>query len=246
VLAIGEARSAGSARRAAALGSRLDNLYGPTGAAVSTTRHVLDPSDLDRTVVPIGVPEGGSRVYVLDDQLRPVPVGVAGELYVAGAQLARGYYDVPSLSAERFTADLYGPPGARMYRTGDIARWIEHPSGAAGCVLEYRQRRDFQAKAPGRRIELAHRAPTTDTETAVCHEMTALLDCYDNPIGLDDDFFERGGASLLAIRLAARLAVRLGVPLPAMWLFTEPTPAALAARIDGARGGGVSEGRGGA
>src|SRR5690606_38935073 len=120
ILAIGEALPAAVAQQFRADDTAtLYNLYGPTEAAVSVTVHEVD--DADRTVVPIGVPEWNTAVYVLDDRLRPVPPGVAGELYLAGAQLARGYHDRPDLTADRFVADPYGR--GRMYRTGDIVRW---------------------------------------------------------------------------------------------------------------------------
>ncbi|NKX87503.1 non-ribosomal peptide synthetase [Nocardia coubleae] len=148
VLAIGEALPAALAQR---LRERLPdvglyNLYGPTEAAVSITAHTVTEDDID--TVPIGTPEWNSGVYVLDSRLHLVPDGVAGELYLTGAQLARGYLGRPDLTADRFVADPYGPAGSRMYRTGDLAAWTD--TG----VLEYLGRTDFQVKIRGFRIEL--------------------------------------------------------------------------------------------
>ncbi|MFC9432524.1 non-ribosomal peptide synthase/polyketide synthase [Nocardia sp. NPDC057030] len=145
VLAIGEALPQATAiefrQRTSA---RLVNLYGPTEAAVSITAYAVDTDPVH--TVPIGSPAWNSRTYVLDARLRPVPVGVAGELYLAGTQLARGYQHRPGLTADRFVADPYA--AGRMYRTGDIVRW------RADGTLEYLERADFQVQIGGFRIEL--------------------------------------------------------------------------------------------
>ncbi|GAA1311344.1 hypothetical protein GCM10009634_78190 [Saccharothrix xinjiangensis] len=132
---------------ASALGEgRLVNEYGPTETTVGACVHPVRVP-LDRAAVPIGHPLPGISVHVLDDRLRPVPVGAAGELHVGGTGVARGYANRPGPTAERFVPDPFGEPGSRLYRTGDLARLL--PDGA----VEFLGRLDDQVKIRGHRVE---------------------------------------------------------------------------------------------
>jgi arthrofactin-type cyclic lipopeptide synthetase C len=129
---------------------RLHNVYGPTEATVDSTVWTLEPdSPVLESTPPIGKPLCNTRVYVLDAHQQPVPFGVVGEMYLGGVQVARGYLNRPELTAERFLDDPFSDqPGARLYRTGDVARY------RADGNIEYLGRNDDQVKIRGLRIEL--------------------------------------------------------------------------------------------
>nr|WP_249026664.1 non-ribosomal peptide synthetase [Amycolatopsis pretoriensis] len=147
VLLAGTERVSPELVRRWAPGRRMFNAYGPTEATTNSTLGLCDPEIAPGSAVPIGVPDPGTRAYVLDASLAPVPVGVAGELYLAGSGLARGYLGRPGLTSERFVADPFGR-GGRLYRTGDLVKWL--PDGR----LVFLGRADDQVKIRGYRIEL--------------------------------------------------------------------------------------------
>ncbi|MEV5595225.1 non-ribosomal peptide synthase/polyketide synthase [Streptomyces sp. NPDC052496] len=298
-------------------GRRMINAYGPTEATVCAT--LSEPLHGTGTP-PIGAPVTHSRAYVLDAALRLLPPGVVGELYLAGAGLARGYVNRPGLTAERFVACPFGEAGARMYRTGDLVRW------RADGQLEFVGRADAQVKVRGFRIEpgeveaaltahpaVARAAVTVRTDAAgtarligyvvaapagpapepgaVREFLRARLPDYLVPaavvpldalpltaggkldrnalpdpgfapaphgrtprtpeeevlcglfaevlrlpaVGVDDNFFDLGGDSLLATRLAGRIRAVLGTELDLRILFSAPTVAGTAGRLRTAR-----------
>ncbi|HKH48447.1 MAG TPA: amino acid adenylation domain-containing protein [Thermoanaerobaculia bacterium] len=290
-----------------ATGARVLNLYGPTEDTVYSTGAEVDGDGPP----PIGRPLPGSRSYVLDADLRPVPLGLVGELWLAGAGLARGYLHRPDLTAERFLPDPLGEPGTRLYRTGDRARL--RPDGQ----IELLGRVDHQVKVRGVRIELgeveaallrqpsvreavadvreingtrvlvawvAGSEPTTGLRAAVAATLpsamvpslwvelpalprtpsgkvdrrslpapelggggrarTAPRDAIEEAlaeiwrealdletVGVDDNFFDLGGHSLMAMRLLARIRHALGVELQVQELFERPTIALLARAV---------------
>ncbi|QHD87007.1 amino acid adenylation domain-containing protein [Gordonia sp. JH63] len=286
-------------------GTELHNLYGPTEAAVDITTHRVRAGEV---TVPIGRPVPNSTTHVLDGRLRPLPVGVPGELYLGGIQLARGYASQGRLTAERFVADPFGPPGARLYRTGDLARWT-----AAG-EIEYLGRNDFQVKLRGQRLELgeieaalmsvpdivhaavtvadlsagqslvAYYSPDTvapaDAQTHLAGTVpeymvpsiwmplpsmplnpagkvdrkalpapvietadfvpaagdteAAIAVVFADVLGMDEvsvveSFFDLGGNSLGATKVAARLSAELGIDIPVATVFAAPSVRELAA-----------------
>ncbi|RLV74306.1 non-ribosomal peptide synthase [Streptomyces rapamycinicus NRRL 5491] len=145
ILSGGEMLPSPVARRLLALGAEVENLYGPTETTVWCTTGAVRADD--DGAPRIGTPLDTTRAYVLDRHLGLLPPGVVGELHIAGSGVARGYFNHPGLTAERFVADPYGPAGSRMYRTGDLVRWGEDGR------LEYLSRADRQVKLRGFRIE---------------------------------------------------------------------------------------------
>ena len=123
------------------------NEYGPTEATVGCMIHQVDLARDDRAFIPIGKPIANTEIYVLDQNLNPVAVNILGELYISGEGLARGYLNKPELTAQKFVDNPF-VPGQKMYKTGDLARWL--PEG----TLEYAGRKDDQIKFHGYRIEL--------------------------------------------------------------------------------------------
>ncbi|KZM69085.1 non-ribosomal peptide synthetase [Nocardia terpenica] len=306
---------------------QLVNMYGITETTVHVSFLALDERLVETPASVIGRALPGLETYVLDDRVHPAPVGVAGEMYVAGAQLSRGYLGRPGLTATRFVANPFGAPGSRMYRSGDVGRW----AGFGGeANLEYAGRSDQQVQLRGFRIELGEieaallqcagvsqavvlvradehagdrlvgyvvaesdseldgvalrarvgefltgymvpdavvvldalpltpngkldrkalpapefvsttvfRAPRTPIEQAVADVFGGLLGAGE--VGLDDDFFARGGNSLLATRAVARINEALDANVAVRELFEASTVAALAARIvPGAAAGAV-------
>ncbi|GII85572.1 hypothetical protein Ssi03_35620 [Sphaerisporangium siamense] len=224
VVCSGEALPVELTRRffASGLTAGLDNLYGPTEAAIDVTRWACGPQD---AIVPIGAPIANTTVHVLDARGNRMPVGMAGELHLGGVQLARGYLNRPELTAERFKPDP-ADPAARLYATGDLARWRDDG------VIEYLGRLDHQVKVNGSRIELGEVEAALLDLSGVAQAVVVL--------GEDD----RGEPALVAYlvhrgepeppaRLRAALAERLPeYMLPATYVALEELPLSSNGKVD--------------
>ncbi|NJP66954.1 amino acid adenylation domain-containing protein [Streptomyces spiramenti] len=207
-------------------GPELVNLYGPTEATVDVTHHDCPPAEAGGATVPIGRPIDNTRVYVLDPAGRPQPMGVAGELGVAGVGVARGYLDRPELTAERFVPDPF-EPDERLYRTGDLARLL------ADGTVEYLGRTDAQVKINGWRVEPGEvRAVVADhpgvRQAEVAGEPDAdgrtRLVCYVVPTA---------DAPLAAETLYAHCAARLPAPLiPSRFVTLDGIPLTASGKAD--------------
>ncbi|MEU4160010.1 amino acid adenylation domain-containing protein [Actinoplanes sp. NPDC026670] len=199
---------------------RLINTYGPTEATIVATTCELTGAD-PGLGAPIGRPVTNTRAYLLDDEFRPVPVGVVGELYLGGAGLAYGYRGRPALTAARFVADPFGPAGARLYRTGDLSRYL--PDGAITFVA----RADRQIKLNGYRVEpgevetALRRLPGVTDAAVVRHSRPGQLLAYVTPASVD-------GAQLRA----ALRAVLPGYMVPAWCVPLAALPRTPNGKID--------------
>ncbi|WP_157461983.1 non-ribosomal peptide synthetase, partial [Chitinimonas koreensis] len=205
-------------------GQALVNNYGPTEATVVATSGRLQPGG----PVHIGRPIANTRIYLLDAAMRPVPVGVAGELYIGGDGLARGYLNRPALTAERFVDDPFRP-GERLYRSGDLARWL--PDG----TIEYLGRDDFQVKIRGFRIELGEIEAALAAVDGV-REAAVLARGAAAGGGMPDDLqlvAYYSGAALAAETLRQALARRLPAHmLPAAYVRLEAFPLTPNGKLD--------------
>ncbi|WP_328540612.1 non-ribosomal peptide synthetase [Streptomyces sp. NBC_00344] len=197
---------------------RVVNQYGPTECTLTTTIEDLDPA-VPYETVSIGRPMPGSTAHVLDAALRPVPVGVFGELHIGGAGVARGYHTRSGLTAGSFVPDPFGPPGTRMYRTGDLARRL------ADGTLEFRGRLDRQVKVRGVRIEPGEVEAALAAHPAV--GAAAVVARPDGPNGTKLSGYAKRtpGAHVSATELRAHLESRLPYAMiPADLLVLDTLP----------------------
>ncbi len=225
----GEALSDELASRMLAISDQLWNLYGPTETTIWSAIHRLDPQHpkpwLGRAI-------DNTTFYILDADLQPAPSGVAGELLIGGNGLARGYFQRPGLSAERFVPDPFGPPGARLYRTGDRCRYRRDG------VIEYLGRLDHQVKIRGFRIEPGEIESRLQAQPLICAAAVLVqpgasgeqLVAYIVLVEPVED-----GAGQTALREQIRSALRKDLPdymVPAQLMFLDQLPLTPNGKLD--------------
>jgi enterobactin synthetase component F len=230
ILVGGEALPSALARRLKTLGASVTNLYGPTETTVWSTSARVEVPPADATGLeapPIGRPIWNTQTYVLDAGLEPVPVGIAGDLYIAGAGVADGYLNRPGLTAERFIANPYGPPGSRLYRTGDLAR------RQANGVLDYLGRTDHQVKIRGFRIETDEIETALQRSRGVLRAVVTALDGLDGGKRLVAYLVPIPGVTLNPSELRKELATRIpDYMIPAAFVMLDALPLTLNGKID--------------
>lgn len=203
----------------------LHNFYGPTETVVNSTRFKVEGTQGNR-IVPIGSPNINTTIRLLDDALQPVPIGVIGEIYIGGTHLARGYFDRPGLTAERFVADPWAA-GQRLYRTGDLAR-----RNAAGD-LEFIGRADDQVKVRGFRIELGEVAAAISVDPSVGQCVVVVSDLPALGRSLVAYLTPGGDAEVDIPRIRARVAAALPEYMaPAAYVVVDDIPITAHGKID--------------
>lgn len=207
--------------------TRILTAYGPTENSTVTTWHQLTRGDLERPSIPIGRPIINTTVYLLDDFLRPVPIGIPGELFTGGDGLAAGYFRDPENRADDFVDH---PQFGRLLRTGDICR------RSADGTLEFLHRKN--GRHPVRNVKPATRVskPTKFSTNPACSTTSRLTAIWEDLLGItgigpDDDFFDLGGHSLMTLRLFSRIHREFGKSLPLATLLKHPTIAQLATQL---------------
>ncbi len=195
----GEALPPELASRLSSGSAELFNLYGPTETTIWSTASRVLPGE----AITLGHPILNTQVYVLDGWMEPTPAGVAGELFIAGAGLAQGYWGRPELTAERFVPDPFGAAGARMYRTGDLVRW------RADGTLEYLGRLDHQVKVRGHRIELGEIESALASEPGVARAVVMAREDVPGTKRLVGYVVGESGAELGSESLRTSLAGKL-------------------------------------
>jgi acyl carrier protein len=209
------------------LQAELHNLYGPTEAAVDVTYWACDP-EATRQVVPIGRPIANTQIHILDSQLQRVPVGVRGELYIGGVNVARGYVMRPDMTAEKFIPDPFGgEAGARLYKTGDLARYLT--SGE----IEYLGRIDHQVKIRGFRIELDEIQSLLNLHPAIRDSVVALHQAHDQDKRLVAYVVAEAGREVQVAEVRAYLKEKLpDYMVPAAFVTLDAMPLSPNGKID--------------
>ena len=203
----------------------LHNFYGPTETVINATRFKVEGRQGTR-IVPIGKPKINTTIHILDDALQPVPVGSIGEIYIGGTHVAHGYHHRPGLTAERFVADPFAP-GARMYRSGDLAR-----RNADGDI-EFVGRADEQVKIRGFRIELGDVAAAITVDPSVGRAVVVVSDLTNLGKSLVAYLTPADGAGVDVDRIRARVAAALPEYMtPAAYVVIDEIPITAHGKID--------------
>ncbi|MBX7266530.1 amino acid adenylation domain-containing protein [Micromonospora sp. Llam7] len=230
VIAAGDAFPTALARRwrdlAGPGGTPVATEYGPTEITIGNSGQPIT-DDPGTELVPLGLPIPNTTMYVLTDQLEPTPVGVAGEIHIGGLGVARGYLGDPALTADRFRPDPFGAPGARLYRSGDLGRWL--PDG----TLEFLGRVDHQVKIRGYRVELGEIRAVLRDDPQVRDAVVLATGTPSRPRGLAAFVIAATGQPMDVDRLRAGLAARLpDHMIPADFVAVDEIPLTANGKVD--------------